>query len=97
MLSDDKTVSCGGDNFFRDDLRLIDLQDALDLGKEAGQQPEISPLIRIRVAITSGASTASQGEQPGLFRISARLTWFRRRLHRECRRLPGELGEEPPP
>jgi hypothetical protein len=30
-LSDDQTVSCGGDNLVRDDIRLIDLNDALDL------------------------------------------------------------------
>jgi hypothetical protein len=41
-LSNDETVSCGGDNLFGDHLELIDLEDALDLGKEAGQQAKVS-------------------------------------------------------
>ena len=41
-MSNDQTVSCGGDNLFGDDLRLIDLENALDLGQESGQQPEVS-------------------------------------------------------
>lgn len=42
-LSDDQAVSGGSDNFLGDKLNLIDLEDALDLGQEAGQQPEVSP------------------------------------------------------
>lgn len=42
-LSDDQAVSGSSDNLLGDNLNLIDLEDSLDLGQEAGHQPEVSP------------------------------------------------------
>jgi hypothetical protein len=42
-LSDDQTVSYGGNDLFGDNVGLIHLQDPLNLGEGARQQPEVPP------------------------------------------------------
>ena len=43
-MSVDKAVNCSGNDLCGDDLNLSNLQDALDIGQETGQQLEVSTI-----------------------------------------------------
>lgn len=53
-----------GDDLFGDDLKLVDLEDALDLGPEAGEEPEVS------------ATHSDQRGDHVMTRVVAALIWI---------------------